>query len=208
MVADNSSQPDPNQSPAREGLQFRLSTIFVLTLVASILAAYLNPKGSDMLLAGLVTVASSLVFALAVGYFRVPQMDRVFWAVVVAAMMQAVAANVTLLDRMGIYAWPIVAGFVATVAAGKSNMYFRMMVAATTSAVLIVPYVLSVDNDSPVVVSYVVCAAIGGALLTIMIDFVRWIEQRYRVAQPLIGLTLVIAAIGFSVFAPHVIPGW
>lgn len=193
---------------ATAGLQFRLSTIFVLTLVASILAAFLNPKGSDMLLAGMATTAVSLLFALVIGYFRSSIADRVFWAVVVAAMMQAVAANVILLDRSGIYAWPIVAGFAAAIAAGKSNLYFRMLAASATAAVTIIPYVVSLEPKAPVILSYVTCAAIGGALLTIMIDLVRWAEQKHRIPQPAIGLTLVIAAIGFSVLAPQLIPGW
>ncbi len=195
-----------NDTP--DGLQFRLSTVFVLTLVASLLAAYLNPQGSDLLLAGLVTITASLLLAIAVGYVRPPIADRVFWAVVVSAMMQAVTANVILLHRSGIYAWPIVAGFAATIAAGKSSRYVRMFFAAAAAAVSILPYVISLDSNVPVIIAYVICAAIGGALLTILVDFVRWAEQKYHIPQPAIGLMLVVAAIGFSTVASQIVPGW
>ena len=193
------------QPPA---LQFRLSTIFVLTLIATLLAAFLNPRGSDLLLAGAITVTSCLVIALIIGKLFPPLVDRVFWGVVVAAMMQAVTAYVTLLDRAGIFAWPIVAGLAAIVAAGQSNLYRRMLLAAITGGTAIVPYVVPLSFDHTVTAAFVVCAAIGGALLAAMVDTVRWLEKRYRISQPVIGLTLVVGAMAFSYSAKQLVWGW
>ncbi|TWU59492.1 hypothetical protein Poly51_22800 [Rubripirellula tenax] len=195
--------------PAKDTLQFRLSSIFVVTLVATILAAFLSARGHDMMLAGVVTTIASAAFALALGRLRPPRIDRVFWGVVVAAMMQVVASEVTLLDRQaGVYAWPIVAGFAAVVAAGRSPLYRRMLIAALTAAILILPYVIYFCGRPEAVVPYVICAAIGGALLTFMIDAVRWLEARFRVPQPLVGISLVLAAMAFATVAQRVIPGW
>ncbi|HUS39782.1 MAG TPA: hypothetical protein VMX74_10050, partial [Pirellulales bacterium] len=80
-MADES--PPIQANPATDKtLQFRLSTLFVLTLIASILAAFLSSLGSDMMLAGAVTIVASLLFAMAVGSFRPPLVDRIFWGVV------------------------------------------------------------------------------------------------------------------------------
>ncbi|MFK8113680.1 MAG: hypothetical protein AB8B91_15870 [Rubripirellula sp.] len=204
---EQSNDSGPTRS-AQASLQFRLSTIFVLTLIATILAAFLNPRGSDRMLAALVTVLCSLAFACVVGFLRPPLVDRVFWGVVVAAMMQAVCAEVILLDRSGIYAWPIVAGFSAVIAAGQSGFYQRMAATAVIAGLIIGAYVISMSSPMTVVIAYIVCAAIGGALLTVLIDSVRWSEHRFRIPQPAIGLTLVLAAIAFSVTAAKLIPGW
>lgn len=200
----------PNEQPSQpaESVQFRLSTIFVLTLVAGILAAFLNPRGNDMMLAGLVTTTASLIFAFAVGYIRPPLVDRIFWGIVVAAMMQAVCANVILLDRSGIYAWPLVAGFAAVAASGNSNRYGRMIIAAATAGLIILAYIAWLGASNALILAYVTCASVGGALLTILVDVTKWLEQTRRIPQPAIGLALVLVAIGFSVVAPKVIPGW
>lgn len=190
-------------------LQFRLSTIFVLTLIATVLAAFLSPRGNDMLLAGFVTTVASLLFGLVVGMIRAPLVDRIFWGVTVAAMMQAVCAEVILLDRqLEIYAWPITAGFAAVVSAGRSNLYFRMIASAATAGTLIAAYVVWVSSTPIVIVSYVACAAIGGALLNILVDGVGWLERVGRIPQPAVALALVLGAIGFSLAAPKLIPGW
>lgn len=191
----------------RSGIQFQLSTIFILTFIATIMAAFLNPRGSDLLLAGTVTVMANLGFALAVGKFRPPLADRVFWGIVVTAMMQVVCATVTLLDRSGIYAWPILAGFAAVIAAGNACMYRRMVWSSVMAGSLISIYVLALAANEAAI-AYIICAAIGGCLLAIMVTFIRWAERRFRIPQPAIGLTMVLAAIGFSQVAPQVIPGW
>ncbi len=200
--------PTEQSSPSDKSIQFRLSTIFVLTLVAGILAAFLRPHGNDMMLSGLVTTVTSLIFALAVGYVRPPLVDRVFWGIVVAAMMQAVCANVILLDRTGIYAWPLVAGFAAVAASGNSNRYGRMIIAAATAGLIIFAYIAWLGASNAVILAYITCASVGGALLTILVDVTKWLEQTRRIPQPAIGLALVLAAIGFSVAAPKVVPGW
>lgn len=205
-MADKAQAEQPSQP--EKSVQFRLSTIFVLTLVAGILAAFLSPKGSDMMLAGLVTSLASLIFALLVGYIRPPLVDRLFWGIVVAAMMQAVCANVILLDRTGIYAWPLVAGFAAVAASGNSNRYGRMILAAATAGLIIFAYIAWLGASNKVILAYVTCASVGGAMLTILVDVTKWLEQARRIPQPAIGLALVLAAIGFSVVAPTVIPGW
>jgi branched-subunit amino acid transport protein len=205
-MADEANAVQPSQ--AEKSVQFRLSTIFVLTLVAGILAAFLSPHGNDLMLAGLVTTVTSLIFALAVGYVRPPLVDRVFWGIVVAAMMQAVCANVILLDRTGIYAWPLVAGFAAVAAAGTSNRYGRMLLAAATAGLIIFAYIAWLGASNVLILAYVTCASVGGALLTILVDVTKWLEQTRRIPPPAIGLALVLAAIGFSVVAPTVIPGW
>ena len=206
-MADQSPPTESNATGQRP-LQFRLSTIFALTLIASILAAFLRPRGNDLMLAGAVTTFCSLLFALVVGSFRPPRIDRVFWGVVVAAMMQAVCAEVILLDRTGIYAWPLVAGFAAVAAAGNSNRYGRMILAAGTAGVIILAYIVWLGATTSVIIAYVACASIGAALLTFLIDVTKWLEQTRRIGQPAIGLGLVLAAIGFSVVAPRLIPGW
>jgi len=71
----------PPESQPQESVQFRLSTIFVLTLIASILAAFLSPRGNDLMLAGVISVVGSALFALVVGYVRPPLANRVFWGV-------------------------------------------------------------------------------------------------------------------------------
>ena len=193
------------QPPA---LQFRLSTIFVLTLVATLLAAFLNPRGSDLLLAGVITVTACFAIGLIIGKLCPPMVDRVFWGVVVAAMMQAVTAHVTLLDRAGIFAWPMVAGLSAIAASGKSHLYRRMLLAAVTGGITITPYVVPLSFDHTVTAAFVCCAAIGGALLAALIESVRWLEKRYRISQPMIGLALVVAAMAFSYSAKQLIWGW
>ncbi len=198
---------NPTDQPPR-AIQFQLSTIFVLTLVASILAAFLSPRGNDLMLAGMICVMGSLIFALVVGYLRPPLADRVFWGVVIAAMMQAVCAEVILLDRSGIYAWPLAAGLAAVVAAGDASLVIRSVLSSLTAAAIIAVYVISLSVSNVAIVSNVVCAAIGGALLTCLIDVVQWTSHRRRIPQPAIGLVLVLAAIGFSVAAPKWIPGW
>ena len=195
-------------APPDTSIQFRLSTIFVLTLVAGILAAFLRPRGYDMMLAGMVTVITTLIFALAVGFVRPPLTDRVFWGIVAAAMMQAVCANVILLDRTGIYAWPLVAGFAAVAAAGNSSRYGRMIVAAATAGFIISVYIAWLGASSGLIISYVTCASIGGVFLTLLVDVTKWLEKVRHIPQPAIGLALVLGAIGFSVVAPTIIPGW
>ncbi len=75
-IAEEAKARQPSQP--EKSVQFRLSTIFVLTLVAGILAAFLSPRGNDLMLAGLVTTVTSLIFAILVGYVRPPLVDRVF----------------------------------------------------------------------------------------------------------------------------------
>lgn len=207
-VPNHQSVPGQPSVPSQQSVQFRLSTMFVLTLIAGILAAFLSPRGNDLMLAGVITTASSLAFGLFVGSLFPPRLDRVFWGVVVAAMMQAVTANVILLDRTGIYAWPIVAGFAAVSAAGQSNRYRRMVLAAVSAGSLIFGYISWLGANQGLILAYVTCASIGGALLVLLIDLTRWLRTSLRIPPPAIGLVLVLAAIGFSLAAPSTIPGW
>ena len=198
----------PLEAEPRKATQFRLSTIFVLTLIAGILAAFLSPRGNDLMLSGMISVVGTALFALAVGHRRPPLADRVFWGVVIAAMMQAVCAETTLLDRTGIYAWPLSAGFAAVIAAGPASLYRRMALSAAMAGTIIAGYVVSLGGTTTVVIAYVSCAAIGGALMTILVDSVNWLERKLRIPQPAIGLVLVLGAMGFALGAPRVIPGW
>lgn len=54
----NDSKPTVDTTSSKS-IQFRLSTIFAVTSVATILAAYLRPRGDDPLLAILVEVIQS-----------------------------------------------------------------------------------------------------------------------------------------------------
>ncbi len=197
-----------DQSQPQKAIQFRLSTIFVLTLIASILAAFLSPRGYDLMLAGLISVVGSAVFALFVGYVSPPLANRIFWGVVIAAMMQAVCAETTLLDRSGIYAWPLAAGFAAVIAASPGSLYRRMVFAAAMAAIIIAGYVVSLGSTASVTIPHVACAGIGGALMAILIAAVNWLEQERRIPQPAVGLVLVLGAMAFALAAPRVIPGW
>ncbi|TWU02657.1 hypothetical protein [Stieleria varia] len=199
---------DDSTADTETALQFRLSTLFVVTLAATILAAFLNPRGEDHMMAGAVATVAAMALGFLVGTWFPPRAERVFWGMVIAAMMQAVAAEVILYDRKGILAWPLAAGFAAVFAASRSGLYRRMIYGAATSSAVIGIYMGVVRAPSSVVIAVVGSAAIGGALLPVLIEMVRWIETRYRIPQPAIGLTLVIAAIGFSVAAPRLIPGW
>ena len=202
--ADEDEEPEENRT-----LQFRLSTIFSITVIASVLTAFLSRHGNDLILAGAVSMVASLVFGLAVGYVRPPLADRVFWGVVVAAMMEVVCATVILFDHgRGIYAWPIAAGFAAVTAANSGKRFQRMFVAAATSGAIISIYAFSTTDNPLDVLAIVACAAIGGALLAILIESMSWLEQTYKIPSSLTGLGLVLAAIVFSVIGKHVIPGW
>ncbi|EMI20850.1 membrane protein [Rhodopirellula maiorica SM1] len=208
IVAD-SDHPRPLANPQRdELLQFRLSTIFVLTLIASILAAFLRPRGNDLMIAGMVTTISCLAFGMLVGKLRPPLMQRVFWGVVVAAMMQAVASNTILLDRKGIYGWPIAAGFAAVVASGNSNLYRRMFQAAVAAATVVAIYMASVPANWTTSIANSICAAIGGALLAVLVEVVNWLQRKTHIPLPITGLALVLSAIVFAAIAPIMIPGW
>ncbi|GAA5509441.1 hypothetical protein [Novipirellula caenicola] len=208
IVADP-DQPSPQANPQRDDLlQFRLSTIFVLTLIASILAAFLRPRGNDLMIAGMVSTISSLAFGVIVGKIRPPMMQRVFWGVVVAAMIQAVASNTILLDRKGIYGWPIAAGFAAVVASGNSNLYRRMFQAAMVAAAVVAIYMASVPANATTSIANAICAAIGGALLAVLVEVVNAFQRKTHLPMPVTGLALVLAAIVFAVIAPIMIPGW
>jgi hypothetical protein len=189
-------------------LQFRLSTIFVLTLVATVLAAYLSPLGNDLLLAGLTSAVVSLVVAFAVGSIRPPLVDRVFWGMVVAAMMQAVCADIDKLDRLEIFAWPITAGVAAVFAVGCDNMYRRMVLAGLAAGLCFAGFATNINASTTILALNVICAVIGGALLAVMITLISWLEKRYKLPQPAIGLVMVLSAIGFAIVAPVWIPGW
>lgn len=188
--------------------QFRLSTLFVVTLAATILAAFLNPRGHDHMLAGSIAVVLSMVLGFLVGIRFPPQAERVFWGMVVAAMMQAVCAEVILYDRRGVLAWPIAAGVAAVFVAARSGLYRRMVLGAGTASCVIAGYTLLAGAPAVVAGAMIACAAIGGALMTVLVDVVRWAETRFRVPQPAIGLSLVLCAIAFSVTAPRIFPGW
>lgn len=204
--------PSPSNAfdPApRQPIQFRLSTIFVITLIVGVLAAFLNPLGPDLLMAGAVTAMASLLFALLVGAIWPPIVERLFWGIVVAAMMQAVCATVILLDRdLGIYAWPLAAGFAAVVAVGDGNRFRRMISPALMAGSIIAIYVLYVGGTAVVATPLVACAAIGGALLAILVELVGRFERARKIPPSAIGLAMVLAAIGFSSIASEVIPGW
>ncbi len=191
-----------------DSIQFRLSTIFVLTLVAAILAAFLSNRGNDLLLAGLVTTTTSMVFALLVGYRYGAMMDRVFWGIVAAAMMQAVCATAYLLDRSGIYAWPVAAGFVATMAAAPSGRYRRMAKGALMAILVIGLYTIAFNSTGAVLLGNLISAGCGGALIALLIEIVQEIERYRRVPLPFVGLILVLGAIAVSILAPRVIAGW
>ena len=202
--------PNTNANP-EEGrtLQFRLSTIFAITLIASVLTAFLSFHGNDLVLAGAVTMFASLLFGLAVGSVRPPLFDRAYWGVVIAAMMEVVCATVILFDHdKGIYAWPLAAGFAAVTAAGNGQRFRRMLVAAVTSGTIVAIYALSTSATTLEVLAIVACAAIGGALLAILIESVDSLERTQKFSQAAIGLGLVLAAIMFSFVGKHVIPGW
>jgi hypothetical protein len=212
IVEFQMAEPSPHIQPKltdKKALQFRLSTIFVLTLVAGVLAAFLSPRGNDLMVAGAFTTVGSLLFALAVGSIWPPLIDRVFWGVVVAAMMQAVCATVILFDHdKGIYAWPLAAGVAAVMAAGGSNRFGRMMIASAMAGGIIALYMIIAGGTAIAIGANVACAAIGGALLAILVEFVGWMERTRKIPQPAIGLALVLAAIGFSLIASKVVPGW
>ncbi|GAA4460033.1 hypothetical protein GCM10023156_40430 [Novipirellula rosea] len=208
IVSDSGQPSSLADSPRDELLQFRLSTIFVLTLIASILAVFLRPRGNDLMIAGMVSTISSLAFGMLVGKVRPPLMQRVFWGVVVAAMMQAVVSNTILLDRKGIYGWPIAAGFAAVVAAGNSNLYRRMIQGAIAAATVVAIYMVSLPTDSITGFANTICAAIGGALLAVLVDVVNFLQRRTTVPLPITGLALVLVAMAFATVAPTLIPGW
>ncbi len=192
----------------KKTLQFRLSTIFVLTLVATVLAAFLSPRGNDLLLSGMLTAVGAATFALAVGYFWPPLVDRVFWAIVVTAMMQAVCAEVDLLARLEIFAWPATAGVAAAMAVGHRNLYIRMVMSGLAAGLCFAAFATQIDARLADLVMNIVCATIGGALLAVLISVIQWLEEKYRLPQPAIGLVMVLAAIVFAVLAPRMIPGW
>jgi len=203
------SPPVESNPTETSRLQFRLSTLFVVTLVAGVLAAFLRPRGHDLMMAGAITSSASLLFALIVGAVRPPIVERLFWGIVVAAMMQVVSATVILFDhQMGIYAWPLAAGFAAVVAVGQWSRAGRMTIAALVASTIIATYVLIAGGSIAVVAAIVACAAIGGALLAILIELVGRLEQIRKIPQSAIGLAMVLAAIGFSLVADNVIPGW
>ena len=189
--------------------RFRLSSLFVMTLIAAILTAFLNSHGRDLVLAGVVTMAACLLFGLAVGYVRPPGMRRLFWGVVIAAMIEVVCATVVLFDHdKGIYAWPLAAGFAAVVVAGEGSRWLRMIAGGVTAASLIAIYALTTNATTIDLLAIVACAAIGGALLALMIELVGWVERVTVISHPAIGLALVLAAIGFSLVGKQLIPGW
>ncbi|HUS38834.1 MAG TPA: hypothetical protein VMX74_05260, partial [Pirellulales bacterium] len=118
-------------------------------------------------------------------------------------------AKVILFDHdKGIYAWPLAAGFAAVTAASNSHRFRRMFLAAVMSGTVIAFYIMSTSAMAIVMLASVACAAIGGALLSLLIEVVGWLERTRKIPQPAIGLALVLAAIGFSLVAKHVIPGW
>ena len=116
---------------------------------------------------------ASLLFGFAVGSLRPPVVERVFWGVVVAAMMQTVCATVILFDHdKGIYAWPLAAGFAAVPAASDGYRIRRMLLAAAISGTVITIYMLSTTAALYEILANVVCALIGGAF-TVVVDRVR-----------------------------------
>ena len=207
MTNLNLQSPDAPSKPP-EIPQFRLSSLFLVTLAASILAAFLNPRGQQHMLAGALAVSIAMALGWAIGTISPPRSDRIFWGMVITAMMQAVCAEVILMDPRGVIAWPLCAGVAAVFVASRANIYRRMLVGAAVAAIVILVYTIIIAVPSHVMVPVVACAAIGGALMTVLVEIARWSEMRYRIPQPVVGLTLVIGSIFFSVTASHWIPGW
>jgi hypothetical protein len=182
--------------------------VFVLTLIASILAAYLSSRGEDLIPAGLLTVGTVAILAGVIGYFWPPLTDRIFWGIVVTAMMQAMTAQVILLDRSGIYGWPLTAGIAAVLAAGHTSLYPRMAAGAVAAGLSMTLFMLLIEAPTNAKMMNVISAAIGGALLGVLIQWFKWIDQKKIIPQPVVGLILVLAAIAFSQLAPRIVPGW
>ena len=44
--------------------------------------------------------------------------------------------------------------------------------------------------------------------MAVLIESFKWIERKRIVTQPIIGLVLVMGAIGFSWVAAKYVPGW
>ena len=189
-------------------IQFRISTLLIVTLAATIHAAFLNPRGPEHMLACCVAVSVSVSAGFILGRLRGRTVERMFWGMVIAAMMQAVCANVILYHRLGTYAWPVAAGLAAVVTADDSNRYLRMILGGVTSGAVVAIYFAIVGAGGSVMLPMVSCAAIGGALLTVLIEFFQTVEAKTRIPQPAIGLSLLLASIAFSQLAPTLIPGW
>lgn len=198
-------QPEESGQPA---IQFQLSTIFVLVLISGIMSAFLQSRGEENIPAALATVTVIAIFAIAVGSFRPPLTDRLFWGIVVTAMMQAIAAEVVLLDRFGVLGWPICAGIAAVCAAGRTTLYPRMIIGAIPAGIAMAIYSLTFEAPVHAKAMNVVSATIGGALLGMLIELILWVQSKRILPQPAIGLALVLGGIVFAVTAPKIIPGW
>jgi hypothetical protein len=128
----------------------------------------------------MLTAVGAAMFALAVGYFWPPLVDRVFWAIVVTAMMQAVCAQVDLLARLEIFAWPATADVAAAMAVGHRNLYIRMTLSLPFSGEIVFTSTKSIPPKF-------IVARRFGTIMTPPNRHDRWNTVFWAIVQVLVG---------------------
>ena len=189
-------------------IQFHLLSIFIVTMLASIVSGYLSSHSEHLVPVGIITISVTGSIAALIGVLWPPLMNRLFWAMVVTAMVQTVTAGVILLSEYSFYGWPITAGLGAIAAAESTSLYPRMLKSSLVVATSMTCFVLIIEAPLAAKIANVVTASIGGALLGAMIESFVWVERKQWATQPIIGFSLITATIVFSAMAPHLIPGW
>jgi hypothetical protein len=205
------SEPTLASEPSKiesKPIQFRLSTLMIMNLVAGIVIAYMRPQGTDLFLAAAVSIFFGGLFGLTIGRWQGLLVQRTFWGVTAPAMMLILVAKVDLYDRIEIYLWPILAAVAVVLAIGERSRYLRMILASVipASAMMAAMAFISVCREAIVPNGLVV--AIGGALSVLLVDLVRGVDQFRSDLYPWIGLALVLMSIAASETLPKWIPGW
>jgi hypothetical protein len=205
--SESSSSSEPSKVPSQP-IQFRLSTLMIMNLVAGIVIAYMRPQGTDLFAAAALGVILGGLFGLTIGRWQGQVVQRTFWGITAPAMMLILVAKVDLSDRREVYVWPIVAAVVVVQAIGDRSRYVRMLLASLLPEILMIAAMAGIGANREVVLLNGLMAAIGGALSVILVDLVRGMEHFRSDLYPWVGLGMVLLTIAAAETLPRWIPGW
>lgn len=188
-------------SPAEPAapFQFGIIDLLCLTFVAALATAYLRSHDLHAYLPGLLSITLAALLAVIIGRLRKSIATSVFWAVLLAAMMQVMVTEVILLHRTGVLVWPLATAFsAAIVATAAPHLYRRMLLGASCVGLPLTVYALLVARPFSLALPNIASAFIGGAGLAVVISLCQWLDTAKGIRQSISAAALASGAIAIA----------
>jgi hypothetical protein len=203
------SPAKPPGPKASRPFQFGLQAALAVTLLLALLFGYLRPYGAGAVATcGLVVLIAALVGGLG-GAVAGKNLDPMFWSVIGAVFAYLAVVGFALYHWSSQYVWPLV-GMVAgtTVGAiGQGRPVRRMAFGSLAATAVFAIYMLLLFGLNPDLGYELLCAALGGALLGLLVEIVERFERTTSIPRYLLAVGFVVAAILGHWIVPRIIPG-